>query len=405
MKFRNLLVNIGLAAANATAKWEPLGIASLIVEAYNKHRAKQGLRQELEALLQADFQRFRAEVADVMGELRLHLASGIQVQVETYLSQFQASARQAAQFLGDPSGTTVPATVGFDDPRQLLAFLPQQPPRFKVGASVPGLPSWKLTEPLGTGGFGEVWKAENTFGEPQVAAFKFFMDPHARERFSRQEAATLIEIHSKAPTEGIVKLLAAEPGQDPPWLQFEYVSGGDLSRLPDLWRKLSDAERVKRVRGVIRTLAATTGHFHKLGIVHRDLKPSNVLLRKTPTGYKLVVADFGISRFVPVTSRTSPTPTDTSHATIRAFTPTYASPQQKKFLPADRRDDVYALGVLWYQLLRDDLALERPCGDGWKSVLTRLGVSAAEIALMNRCWDDEPQLRPADGNELADQIA
>src|SRR5439155_8074559 len=133
------------------------------------------------------------------------------------------------------------------------------------------------------------------------------------------------------------------------------VGGGDLSRLPDSWKGLPDGERVKRVQGVVRTLAATAGHFHNLGVVHRDLKPSNVLLR--PNG-SLVIADFGISKIVPAPSAV-PTPVNASPATIKAYTAIYASPHQKKFLPADRRDDVYALGVIWYQLLRGDLTLER----------------------------------------------
>ena len=103
---------------------------------------------------------------------------------------------------------------------------------------------------------------------------------------------------------------------------------------------------------------------------------------------------------IPPSSCDQPTPTNATNATIRAYTAAYASPQLKRFDKADRRDDVYALGVLWYQLLRGDLSLERPSGDGWKRVLATLGVSEREITLINRCWDDEPGQRPADGNEL-----
>ena len=400
MNFRNLLVNLGLVVGNAAAKWDPSGIAGLLLEAYGKHRDKNQLRGELEALMRASFQQFRDQLQDAMGDHRLQLAEGVRRQVEAYLSQFQASARQAARLLGDPSATTVPATVGVDDPQQLAAFLPQHPPRFTVGDVVPGLPSWTLVEPLGVGGFGEVWKARHADDE-NYAAFKFFLDPTARSRFTAAEARVLKEIHQKAPTDGVVKLLQAEARQDPPWLQFEYIAGGDLSRLPETWTKLPPAERVKRVQEVVRTLAATVGHFHNLGVVHRDLKPSNVLLRPDRS---LVVADFGISRILPAGAGTAPTPTNSALATIRAYTPAYASPQHKKFLLADRRDDVYALAVLWYQLLRNDLSLERPGGDGWKETLARLGVSEASVKLLNRCWDDDPDVRPKDGNELAARL-
>ncbi len=399
MGFRNLLVRVGLAAGNVAAKFDPTGVAGQILESYEKHHDREQLRGELDEMMAAGFAQFRAELADAMGELKLELAESVRGQVEAYLSQFQASAKQAARMLGDPSATTVPATVAVDQPEQLAEFLPKRAPRFTVGHSVPGLPSWKLVEPLGAGGFGEVWKAENPYSG--TAAFKFFLDPIARKRFTRTEAEPILKILREAPTDGVVKLLGAEPEQDPPWLQFEYLAGGDLSSLPEAWKSLPDAERVKQVHAVIRTLAATAGHFHKLNVVHRDLKPSNVLRR--PDG-SLVIADFGISRIVPVGLANAPTPLNSATATIRAYTALYASPQQKKFRPADRRDDVYALGVLWYQLLRGDLTLERPGGEGWKRALAKFCVPDAAITLLARCWDDEPDERPADGNALLAEL-
>ena len=375
----------------------------------------------------ARFEQFRGEVKAAMGELGPEVPAADRPQVEAYLSQLQASARQAARALGDPSATTVPATVAVDQPEQLATFFPQRLPRFVVGDAVPGLPSWRLVEPLGAGGFGEVWKAENPHGVERVSTFKFFLDAAARKRFTAIEAENLATIHRDAPTAGVVRLLGAEPGQDPPWLQFEYVAGGDLSSLADAWQKLPDAERVKRSLGVVRSLAKTVGHFHALGVVHRDLKPSNILLRPNPpapfpgkeggagfspsppgggvgvgsSDHQLVVADFGISKILPAGQGAVPTPTNSANQTIRAYTALYASPQQKKFLPADKRDDIFALGVLWYQLLRGDLTLERPGGEGWKKALAKLGVSDAAIHLLGRCWDDEPDERPTDGAELA----
>jgi serine/threonine protein kinase len=402
MGFRNLLVKVGLAAANVAAKFDPSGVAASLLDAYSKRQEKQQLRSELDEMISAGFQRFRDELGEAMGELKVQLSDRMRPQVEAYLSQFQTSAKQASRALGDPSATTVPATVALDEPEQLAAFLPQRPPRFNVGDSVPGLPSWKLIEPLGLGGFGEVWKAEHPYSG--TAAFKFFLDPTARNRFTHMEARNLAEIFKRAPTDGVVKLLLAEPGQDPPWLQFEYISGGDLSRLAEAWKRLVAEERVQRVGRAIQTLAKTTGHFHNLGVVHRDLKPSNILLREIGTGDGLVIADFGISKIVPTGSSSLPTPANSGTATIQAYTALYASPQQKRFLPADRRDDVYALGVLWYQLLRGDLTLERPSGESWKRALKHLGVSEATIGLLNRCWDDEADERPKDGNALLDAI-
>jgi serine/threonine protein kinase len=395
---------VGLAAGNLAAKFEPTGIASRILDAYGKHREKQELRNEFQEMMRAGFSEFRAELAQAMAEIRPSLPPETEGRTEAYLMMLRTSAQQTTRALGDAATLTVPDLVSLDEPDQLAAFLPQRAPRFSVGDSVPGLPSWKLLEPLGAGGFGEVWRAENPYSG--VAAFKFFLDPLARERFTSTEAAALAEIHKNAPPSGVVRFYEAEPGQDPPWLQLEYIEGGDLSRLLEAWKALPDAERVKRIHGAIRGLATTVGHFHTIGVVHRDLKPSNILLRKTANNkYQPVIADFGISKIVPAAIAKGPTPTNATTSTIQAHTILYASPQQKKFRPADRRDDVYALGVLWYQLLRGDLTLERPSGDGWKQTLARLGVNDATVALLNRCWDDEPDVRPADGNELVELLA
>ena len=85
MNFRNLLVQLGLVAGNAAAKWDPSGIASLLLDAYGKKQEKNQLRAELEAMMRADFQQFRAQLQDAMGELRLQLAESVRAQVEAYL--------------------------------------------------------------------------------------------------------------------------------------------------------------------------------------------------------------------------------------------------------------------------------------------------------------------------------
>jgi serine/threonine protein kinase len=88
-----------------------------------------------------------------------------------------------------------------------------------------------------------------------------------------------------------------------------------------------------------------------------------------------------------------------------SYTPLYASPQQMRGDEPDPRDDVFSLGVIWYQMLTGNLSAARPGGEQWKKKLLDQGLSAKMIELMVRCFEDERDDRPADASVLADRIA
>jgi formylglycine-generating enzyme required for sulfatase activity len=81
----------------------------------------------------------------------------------------------------------------------------------------------------------------------------------------------------------------------------------------------------------------------------------------------------------------------------------YASPQQKRGEPADPRDDVHALGMITYQFLTGDLGAERPAGK-WRKRLGECGLKDGLLDLIERCWDDDPNERPANAAVLADEL-
>ncbi len=144
-------------------------------------------------------------------------------------------------------------------------------------------------------------------------------------------------------------------------------------------------------------------------LVHRDLKPSNILVERRPDGKIILrVTDFGIGGLAaqPMLERSRSSSLEENMASVLtgAYSPLYASPQQMRGDDPDPRDDVYSLGVIWYQLLTGDLTTPAPTGRRWDEGLRRQGMSDAAIDLLSSCVESDPAHRPADAGVLADLL-
>jgi serine/threonine-protein kinase len=201
---------------------------------------------------------------------------------------------------------------------------------------------------LGVGGMGVVLQARHMYLDARVA-IKFLLpgalkDQSAVARFLR-EAKNAVRIRS----EHVVRMIDVNtlPG-GAPYVVMEYLSGVDLGALLEQRGPLPVDETVDYVLQACEAIAEA----HALGIVHRDLKPANLFLTRRPDGSPLVkVLDFGISKAA--TGLDGPghdkslTKTDTMMGS-----PLFMSPEQvKNAKQVDVRTDVWALGVILYQLL------------------------------------------------------
>ena len=83
-----------------------------------------------------------------------------------------------------------------------------------------------------------------------------------------------------------------------------------------------------------------------------------------------------------------------------SYTPVYASPQQMRGESPDPRDDIYALGVIWHQLLTGDTEPGAPAGRRWEKRLQERGMNADQIGLLASCFDSDLEARPRNGGEL-----
>jgi serine/threonine protein kinase/tetratricopeptide (TPR) repeat protein len=197
---------------------------------------------------------------------------------------------------------------------------------------------YRLTRLLGEGGMGIVWLGvRDDLGS--VAAIKILRDawisPARRERFAGEQR-TLAELNHPA----IARLYDADtlPGGTP-WLAMEYVEGVPLTQYCRA-RGASAADRLQAFRHVCEAVE----HAHRHMVVHRDLKPSNILV--TAEG-QVKLVDFGISRHIDAGDRAA-APT---LAAVRLLTPAYAAPEQIRGEATTVQTDVYALGVILYELL------------------------------------------------------
>jgi molecular chaperone DnaK len=380
---------------------------------YQAARREQQLLEDLQEVLQADPAITQTEARQIARQVAAGQPEEEILKLEAYLTQVPGVARQSLRRPQDPSGKTVPATLNLQDPLQLAALLPGRPPRFKIGDAVPHAPQWRFVELLGSGGFGEVWLARHTFLD-EHQAFKFCLDPAGRDRLLRHEGEIVKRVMAesrrmKGTDDGIVPLLDAYLEGDTPWLAYEYINGGDLAGLIRQMAHAAPAERGARALKVLRGLAKIVGRFHRLPrpIIHRDLKPANILLKKDGTRWLLRITDFGISHVAAdrnLRQAITSTPNLKLGESLRgAHTPLYASPQQKRGMKADVRDDVHALGMIGYQLLLADLGAERPAGK-WRKRVAECGLSDKILDVLENCWDDDPNERPTDALALAEAL-
>ena len=197
---------------------------------------------------------------------------------------------------------------------------------------------YRLERELGSGGMGVVFLAERSDEQfRQQVAIKLLRghagaDAARQLRHERQILAGLVHPN-------IARLLdGGETADGRPWIAMEYVPGEPIATAVQRLG-LPLARRIE----LVRDLAHAVHYAHQRLVVHRDIKPANVLLREDG---RPVLLDFGIAKLVDPESRTA-------DATQPWFTPAYASPEQRRGQPLSTATDVYALGLLLFELLTD----------------------------------------------------
>jgi eukaryotic-like serine/threonine-protein kinase len=210
----------------------------------------------------------------------------------------------------------------------------------QAGSVIAG--KYRVTEPLGRGGMGAVWRAEHVLLRTPLAIK--LMDPkiaasgEAHARFSR-EARAAAALRSP----NVVQVFDFGVDSGIPYIAMELLEGETLAQLLARNGRLPSDE----VASLFTELGRAVAKAHELGIVHRDLKPDNVFLAHQDQTVVVKVLDFGIAK---LTRDTSLSVSSNTRTGTMLGTPSYMSPEQARGNRlVDHRTDLWALGVIAFE--------------------------------------------------------
>jgi eukaryotic-like serine/threonine-protein kinase len=318
-------------------------------------------------------------------------------------------ARRGYRFIAEVAVETQPA--GGSDPRPEPAPQPAASPVTEPpsGDGIgPTVAHYRVLEKLGSGGMGVVYRAEDLRLGRQVA-LKFppgevALDPVARQRFEREARAASALNHPNVCT-----IYGVEESAGRSVLVMELVEGETMAaRL-----ERGPLPRALALRLAIE-IAGALAAAHRKGIVHRDLKPGNVMLTGgNPPGSGQPVAkvlDFGLAKIAPTSAGGSANGPAISEAGAVLGTVRYMSPEQTQGKEADARSDIFAFGLLLYEMLTARRAFDGPShADAIAAILQSepaLGGLEPEMdRVVRKCLAKDPDARWQSAVDLRDELA
>jgi len=251
---------------------------------------------------------------------------------------------------------------------------------------------YRIVSVLGRGGMGEVYRANDLIlGQP--VALKFLPigmveDEQILNRFRNE-----VRVARQVSHPNVCRVYDLGEADGQPYLSMEYIDGEDLSTLLKRIGHLPQDKGVELARQLCAGLAAA----HDRGVLHRDLKPANLLLNSRG---QLVITDFGLAGL-----------TEHVQADVRSGTPAYMAPEQLSGLEVTAKSDIYALGLVLYEMFSGKKAhaaetraeLQRLKDGGSTPSLSSLvkDLDPAIERVIERCLAPEPSRRPSSARTVA----
>ncbi|NOS99776.1 MAG: protein kinase [Phycisphaerales bacterium] len=236
---------------------------------------------------------------------------------------------------------------------------------------VPGRRGWWLERKIGEGGFGEVWLARHEKTR-DVRAFKFCFQSERLRTLKRELTLFRLLKEKLGDRPDIARLWEVRLDEAPYYLEMEYTAGGSLLEWAERQGGIARVPVLVRLRiaaQVARALAAA----HSAGVLHKDVKPGNILIHESPDGEAQArLTDFGIGQLLDAEALRGAQITATGMDAVSAMTDLgsrtgtrlYTAPELLAGAAPNVQTDIYALGVVLYQMAVGDL--NRPLAQGWE---------------------------------------
>jgi len=280
--------------------------------------------------------------------------------------------------------------VGLDKPAlsNLKAFSPPSTVDTRVAPLVPpNVPGYVLKELIGCGGMGEVWRAQQISLKRQVAIkllpSAFSSAPEFVGRFEKEASALARLSHPH-----IVQVIDKGVAEDRYYIVMEYMSGQSLREKVSSGR-LSFQEAIQ----LMSVISRAVDYMHTQSVIHRDLKPENILLDAMGN---IKVADFGLAGIQGGAEEFALTATAVAMGSVN-----YMAPEQRKDAKhVDHRADIYALGVIFYEMLTGELPVGRFKMPSETDCRFPRGLDGIVLGMLQA----DPNARPSRASWIADEL-
>jgi serine/threonine-protein kinase len=262
--------------------------------------------------------------------------------------------------------------------------------RFLPGTVLAG--RYRIAGLLGRGGMGEVYRATDlTLG--QAVALKFLPESLAQDERAMARFYNEVRIARQVTHPNVCRVYDIGAVEGLHYISMEYVDGEDLGSLLRRIGRLPVDKALETARKLCEGLNAA----HEKGVLHRDLKPANIMIDGRG---QVIIMDFGLAGL-----------SDQLQGDVRSGTPAYMSPEQLAGTEVTVKSDIYALGLLLYEVFTGRRAFdasslmelmqmqERAAPASLTSVVKDLDPAAERVIM--RCLNPDPRQRPASARAVA----